>query len=87
MDSLSRVVHNSWQETEGYVIDRSGRTEETDWDGVILDGAERIGTWPDEIAVREPIAARHVQLAGAGGVSHPPLVVFEQPISTDGTSG
>lgn len=76
VDSLSRAVHDSWQETAGYVIDRYGRTEDTEWDGVILDGGERIDGWPDELAVRESVAAHHAQLAGAEGMPSPPLVVF-----------
>ncbi|MFW6723031.1 hypothetical protein ACHZ98_23270 [Streptomyces sp. MAR4 CNY-716] len=76
MDSLSHVVHNFWPETVGYVIDRYGRTEDTDWDGVILGGGERIDGWPDEFAVRESVSAHHAQLAGAEGMWNPPLVMF-----------
>ncbi|WBB62087.1 hypothetical protein O7599_05975 [Streptomyces sp. WMMC500] len=84
VDALTRAVHDSWQETVGYVIDRYGRTEDTDWDGVVLGRGELIDTWPEAMAVREPVAARHPQLAGAGGVSYPPLVVFDQkgPVGT-----
>ncbi|MEV7165345.1 hypothetical protein ACIF6I_14175 [Streptomyces microflavus] len=60
----------------GFVLDRDGATAGTDWDGVVIDGSAHLDAWPDAVAVREEIAARHPQLTVMDSVTISPWKVF-----------
>ncbi|AGK79710.1 hypothetical protein AB0407_26495 [Streptomyces microflavus] len=60
----------------GFVLDRDGATAGTDWDGVVIDGSAHLDAWPDAVAVREEIAARHPQLTVMDSVAISPWKVF-----------
>ncbi|MEV0882234.1 hypothetical protein ACIOHB_04040 [Streptomyces microflavus] len=60
----------------GFVLDRDGATAGTDWDGVVIDGSAYLDAWPDAVAVREEIAARHPQLTVMDSVAISPWKVF-----------
>ncbi|ARF74917.1 hypothetical protein ACIOD0_22570 [Kitasatospora albolonga] len=60
----------------GFVVDRSGMTAATDWDGVVIEGGAHLDAWPDAVAVREETAARHPQLAVLDSVAISPWKVF-----------
>lgn len=60
----------------GFVVDRSGATLTTDWDGVVIEGAAHLDAWPDAVAVREETAARHPQLTVMDSVAISPWKVF-----------
>ncbi|WP_299532820.1 hypothetical protein [uncultured Streptomyces sp.] len=66
----------------GFVLDRGGVTAGTDWDRVVVDGTERIGGWPDVLAVRDRIACTHAQLAGRPSEDRSPWRVFGGEIVT-----
>ncbi|MER5444870.1 hypothetical protein ABT052_00050 [Streptomyces sp. NPDC002766] len=74
--AIAQAIRQTWNDCLGLVVDRSGDTEETDWDAVVLQGEPDIVRMPDTLAVRPETAARIAQLAGAGGRSVPPLVVY-----------
>lgn len=60
----------------GFVVDRSGATAGTDWDGVVIEGSAPLDSWPDAVAVREEIAHRHPQLTVMDSVTISPWKVF-----------
>ncbi|MFE9377757.1 hypothetical protein [Streptomyces sp. NPDC006855] len=60
----------------GFVVDRVGATAATDWDGVVIEGAAPLDSWPDTVAVRDETASRHPQLAVMEAVEMSPWKVF-----------
>ncbi|MEI7033254.1 hypothetical protein [Streptomyces pratensis] len=64
----------------GFVVDRSGATAATDWDGVVIDGGTPIDVWPDALAVRDGTAARHPQLSGVDARDVSPWKVFGKAV-------
>ncbi|MCN9243539.1 hypothetical protein NGF19_22580 [Streptomyces sp. RY43-2] len=78
--SITWVLQQTWSDCLGLVVDRSGATEDTDWDMVVLRGGPGIVRWPDTLAVPQAVAARSAQLAVAAGQVVPPLVVHGQSL-------
>ncbi|GAA2973115.1 MULTISPECIES: hypothetical protein [Streptomyces] len=60
----------------GFVLDRTGVSTGADWDGLVVAGTALLDGWPDAVAVREDIAARHPQLAALESVDRSPWRVF-----------
>ncbi|GGY76751.1 hypothetical protein [Streptomyces nitrosporeus] len=60
----------------GFVLDRTGVSAGSDWDGLVVDGTALLDGWPDVLAVREGIAAAHPQLAALESVAQSPWRVF-----------
>ncbi|WP_031083427.1 hypothetical protein [Streptomyces sp. NRRL WC-3549] len=60
----------------GFVLDRTGVSAGADWDGLVVAGTAFLDGWPDAVAVREDIAARHPQLAALGSVVQSPWRLF-----------
>ncbi len=74
--AVSQAVEADRGGTIGLVVDRRGVTEDVDWDGLMTGAATPLYSWPELLAVRPEVAARHPQLAQAQGETEPPLVVF-----------
>ena len=81
--AVSREIRAHPTRCIGFVLDRQGATEEVDWDGIIMSGADHLDSWPDTLAVRADVALRHPQLAAATGVEEPPLVLFGEVLPLD----
>ncbi|MET7786495.1 hypothetical protein ACFYSJ_01335 [Streptomyces sp. NPDC005248] len=60
----------------GFVVDREGASEATDWDGVIVNGTTFFDSWPDTLAVRHEVAAVQPQLSGVASFEQSPWKLF-----------
>ena len=60
----------------GFVVDREGASEATDWDGVIVNGTTLFDSWPDTLAVRHEVAAMQPQLSGVASFEQSPWMLF-----------
>ncbi|MCF2127296.1 hypothetical protein L1I79_12730 [Strepomyces sp. STD 3.1] len=76
VEAISHAVDDERESTWGLVIDRSGLTEDTDWDAVMLGQPAGIAGWPDVLGVRPEVVARHPPLQVAQGAVEPPLMVY-----------
>lgn len=76
VSAIRRTVGRASVLCIGFVVDRSGGTAATDWDGVVIEGAAPLDAWPDAVAVRDETAARHPQLAVLEPVEMSPWKVF-----------
>ncbi|MEU0919524.1 hypothetical protein ABZ384_19000 [Streptomyces cyaneofuscatus] len=76
VSAIRRTVGRSFVLCIGFVVDRSGATAGTDWDGVVIEGSAPRDSWPDAVAVREEIAHRHPQLTVMESVTISPWKVF-----------
>ncbi|WP_411082122.1 hypothetical protein [Streptomyces sp. cmx-18-6] len=76
VSAIRRTVGRASVLCIGFVVDRSGATAATDWDGVVIEGAAHLDAWPDALAVREETASRHPQLAVLESVAVSPWKVF-----------
>lgn len=76
VSAIRRTVGRASVLCIGFVVDRSGTTAGTDWDGVVIDGSASFGSWPDAVAVREEIASAHPQLTVMESVTVSPWKVF-----------
>lgn len=76
VSAIRRTVGRASVLCIGFVVDRSGTTAGTDWDGVVIDGSASFGSWPDIVAVREEIASAHPQLTVTESVTVSPWKVF-----------
>lgn len=79
VEAVRVVIGQRWAECLGFVIDRSGATEEEDWDGIVVDASARFTRWPDTFAMRTETVAAHPELSTFPSRQDPPLVVFERP--------
>ncbi|WP_189108931.1 hypothetical protein [Streptomyces camponoticapitis] len=80
VEAVRVAMGQRWAACLGFVIDRSGATEEEDWDGIVVDASARFTSWPDTLAMRAEIAAAHAELSTFPARQDPPLVVFERPV-------
>ncbi|WP_329384083.1 hypothetical protein [Streptomyces sp. NBC_01716] len=78
VEAVRVVMGERWAECLGFVIDRSGASEEEDWDGIVIDGSSRFTRWPDTFALRVSIVGAHTELSPFPSRQDPPLVVFER---------
>ncbi len=76
VSAIRRTVGRASVLCIGFVVDRSGATAGTDWDGVVIEGSAYLDSWPDAVAVREEIAAGHPQLTVMDAVTISPWKVF-----------
>ncbi|MFD7746434.1 hypothetical protein ACFV2V_15285 [Streptomyces sp. NPDC059698] len=76
VSAIRRTVGRASVLCIGFVVDRTGATAATDWDGVVIEGAAPLDAWPDTVAVRDDTAARHPQLAVTDAVDMAPWKVF-----------
>ncbi|PCG83662.1 hypothetical protein CIB93_23485 [Streptomyces sp. WZ.A104] len=76
VNAIRRTIGRASVLCIGFVVDRSGATGATDWDGVVIDGTAHLDAWPDAVAVRGETAARHPQLAVMDAVEISPWKVF-----------
>lgn len=76
VSAIRRTVGRASVLCIGFVVDRSGATAATDWDGVVIEGDAHLHSWPDTVAVRDETAARHPQLAVMDGVEMSPWKVY-----------
>ncbi|MYR95308.1 MULTISPECIES: hypothetical protein [unclassified Streptomyces] len=76
VSAIRRTVGRASVLCIGFVVDRSGATAGTDWDGVVIEGSAPLDSWPDAVAVREEIAAGHPQLTAVDSVAISPWRVF-----------
>ncbi|WP_326738434.1 hypothetical protein [Streptomyces sp. NBC_01022] len=60
----------------GFVVDREGASESTDWRGFIEKGTVYFDHWPDTLAVRPEVAAAQPQLSGVNSFEQSPWVVY-----------
>ncbi|MFD3484527.1 hypothetical protein [Streptomyces sp. NPDC058665] len=77
VEAVRGVMRRRWAECRGFVIDRSGATEDEDWDGIVIDASSRFTRWPDAFALHADIAAAHTELSAFPARQEPPLVVFD----------
>lgn len=76
VSAIRRTVGRASVLCIGFVVDRSGATAGTDWDGVVIEGSAPLDSWPDAVAVREEIAHKHPQLTVMDSVAISPWKVF-----------
>ncbi|MBT2429771.1 hypothetical protein J7F02_30275 [Streptomyces sp. ISL-112] len=76
VSAVRRTVGRACVLCIGFVVDRSGVTAGTDWDGVVIEGSAPLDCWPDAIAVRAEIAYRHPQLTVMNATTISPWKVF-----------
>jgi hypothetical protein len=84
--AVSQVVESDRKETIGPVVDRSGRSEDTDWDNLVTGAGTQLDDWPDLLGVRPEVAAGHPQLARAQRHMDPPLLVFAASSTSSASS-
>ncbi|MFD8689766.1 hypothetical protein [Streptomyces sp. NPDC059651] len=60
----------------GFVVDREGASQATDWRGFIEEGTVYFDHWPDTLAVRPEVAALQPQLSGVNSFEQSPWVVY-----------
>lgn len=76
VSAIRRIVGRASVLCIGFVVDRSGATAGTDWDGVVIDGSASLDSCRDAVAVRKEIAAAHPQLTVMESVTVSPWKVF-----------
>jgi hypothetical protein len=74
--AIMKAVRGAWSDCLGLVVDRQGRTEEADWDVVVLFGSPVPDPWPDTLGIRQTVAARNPRFAATAGSIDAPLVIL-----------